>query len=418
MRAAARAVAEMESALHRREPEAQAVRPRCDLRPRRRPARQSKQTRAEARRPGRRSHGGVCRRGSETHRAARYCRENSDTRTRNQEGQWHFVVKFIRQSYGTGWVVSMKTSVYTDRYKPPVYHQAMIDPATSIAAVHLTVTDLAQSMAFYTSRLGLAAHGQDARTAWLGADRVLLVLSENHRARHVEGTTGLYHFALLVPSRVELARALRRLVDTSTELQGVADHGVSESLYLADPDGNGIEIYRDRRREEWPRVGGALRMTVDPLDLDGLMRELEPGSDTRLTPVENVENVENVGKICIAGGTVMGHVHLRVANLADAEAFYAGVLGFEVMQRYGHGALFVAAGGYHHHVGLNTWGGVGAPPPPSDAVGLDHVVVQLPGRAARDRVEAAIRAQRIPATTDDRGVLVRDPSGNALLFTA
>ncbi len=169
----------------------------------------------------------------------------------------------------------MMTSVYTYRYKPPVYHQTMIDPATSIGAVHLTVTDLARSMAFYASRLGLATHRQDARTAWLGADRVLLVLSENQQARHVEGTTGLYHFALLVPSRVELARALRRLVDTSTELQGVADHGVSESLYLADPDGNGIEIYRDRRREEWPRVGGALRMTVDPLDLDGVMRELD-----------------------------------------------------------------------------------------------------------------------------------------------
>jgi catechol 2,3-dioxygenase len=282
----------------------------------------------------------------------------------------------------------------------------MIDPATSMGAVHLTVTDLARSMAFYASRLGLVAHRQDARMAWLGADRVLLVLSENHQARHVEGTTGLYHFALLVPSRVELARALRRLVDTSTELQGVADHGVSESLYLADPDGNGIEIYRDRRREEWPRVGGALRMTVDPLDVDDLMREL--GSDTRLTPVDKV----------IAAGTVMGHVHLRVANLADAETFYAGVLGFEVMQRYGHGALFVAAGGYHHHVGLNTWGGVGAPPLPPDAAGLGHVVVHLPDRAARDRVEAAVRAQRIPATTDDRGVLVRDPSGNALFFTA
>jgi catechol 2,3-dioxygenase len=275
--------------------------------------------------------------------------------------------------------------------------------------VHLTVTDLARSTAFYASRLGLATHRQDARTAWLGADQVLLVLSENQQARHVEGTTGLYHFALLVPSRVELARSLQRLVDTSTELQGAADHGVSESLYLADPDGNGIEIYRDRRREEWPRVGGALRMTVDPLDLDGVMRELASG--TGLAPGSMTPSG-------IAAGTVMGHVHLRVANLADAEAFYAGVLGFEVMQRYGHGALFVAAGGYHHHVGLNTWGGVGAPPPPSDAAGLDHVVVHLPDRAARDRVEAAIRAQRIPATTDDHGVLVRDPSGNALLFTA
>ena len=315
----------------------------------------------------------------------------------------------------------MTSSAYTGRYKPPVYHQAMIDPATTIGAVHLTITDLPRSVAFYGSRLGLVVHRQAEREAWLGADpgnggvhQALIVLSESERAPRVAGTTGLYHFALLVPSRVELARSLSRLVNTGTELEGVADHGVSESLYLADPDGNGIEIYRDRRREEWPRVGGALRMTVDPLDVDELLGELdradaEPARDARAPRTTSTS---------VPAGTVMGHVHLRVANLADAEAFYAGVLGFEVMQRYGHGALFVAAGGYHHHIGLNTWGGVGAPPAPPGAVGLRHVVVQLPDRAARDRVEAGLRDKQIPTTTDDRGVLVRDPSGNALLFAA
>ena len=285
----------------------------------------------------------------------------------------------------------------------------MIDPATTIGAVHLTVTDLQRSVAFYVSRLGLVVRRQDARTAWLGADGVLLVLSESASAPHVAGTTGLYHFALLVPSRVDLARSLSLLVRTGTELQGVADHGVSESLYLADPDGNGIEIYRDRRREEWPRPGGALRMTVDPLDVDELMREL--GSDTGLTP-GGIDHAQ------LPMGTVMGHVHLRVANLAASEAFYAGVLGFEVMQRYGRGALFLAAGGYHHHLGLNTWGGVGAPPAPPGAVGLGYFVVQLPGRAERDRIEAELRAVEIPVEIDGRGVLVHDPGGNALLLTA
>jgi len=285
--------------------------------------------------------------------------------------------------------------------------------------VHLTITDLPRSVAFYVSHLGLVVHRHAERAAWLGAAgaNALLVLSANEQAPRVAGTTGLYHFAILVPSRVELARSLSRLVDTGIELQGAADHGVSESLYLADPDGNGIEIYRDRRREEWPRVGGALRMTVDPLDVDDLLRELDR-RDVEPARIARASGTLGTPSTGVPAGTVMGHVHLRVANLADAEAFYAGVLGFEVTQRYGHGALFVAAGGYHHHIGLNTWGGVGAPPPPPGAAGLVHFVVQMPDRAARDRVEAGLRAKQIPATTDARGVLVRDPSGNALLFAA
>ena len=150
-------------------------------------------------------------------------------------------------------------------------------------------------------------------------------------------------------------------------MQGAADHGVSEALYLADEDGNGIEIYRDRPRDEWPVVDGQLRMGADPVDLDALLAEAGKADSTA----------------GLAAGTVIGHVHLHVARLQEARAFYVDVLGFELMQRYGPSALFVAAGGYHHHIGLNTWAGVGAPPPPPGAIGLNTSSCSCPTPARR-----------------------------------
>lgn len=278
----------------------------------------------------------------------------------------------------------------------------MIDPATRVGAVHLTISNLDRSVRFYEAHLGFQVHRRDGRTAWLGAGGPdLLVLSPCEAAPRVRGTTGLYHFAILVPSRRDLGRALRRMVETDTVLQGAADHGVSEALYLADPDGNGIEVYRDRPRQEWPYVDGRLQMGADPLNLDGILAEDGIGDGRGLSP-----------------GTVIGHVHLHVSRLADAERFYVGVLGFELMQRYGPSALFVAAGGYHHHIGLNTWAGVGAPPPPSGAIGLRHFDVLLPGAPALAAVEERLQSAGVPIESADAGgLLVRDPAGNAILLT-
>ena len=279
----------------------------------------------------------------------------------------------------------------------------MIDPAASIGWVHLTISDLERSVRFYESHLGFAVHRQDGRTACLGAGGPdLLVLSQCETAPRVRGTTGLYHFAILVPTRADLARSLRRLVATETVLQGAADHGVSEALYLADPDGNGIEIYRDRPRAEWPYAGGQLRMGADPIDLDELLTEKASVPD----------------RAGLATGTVIGHVHLHVARLDDAERFYVGVLGFQLMQRYGPSALFVSAGGYHHHIGLNTWAGVGAPPPPPGAIGLRHFVVQLPSESAVEQVASRARAAGIAIEPLDDGLLVRDPAKNAIVLRA
>jgi catechol 2,3-dioxygenase len=277
----------------------------------------------------------------------------------------------------------------------------VIDAAAHIGAVHLTIADLDRSIRFYEAHLGFTVHRRDERTAWLGAgDGDLLVLAQSPRAPRVRGTTGLYHFAILVPSRADLARALRRLVETETVLQGAADHGVSEALYLADEDGNGIEIYRDRARADWPFVNGQLQMGADPVDLDDLLSERGDGGGL------------------LARGTVVGHVHLHVARLADAQRFYVDLLGFELMQRYGPSALFVSAGGYHHHIGLNTWAGVGAPPPPPGAIGLRHFDVRLPTDAAVADVMVRLRAAEIPIESVDGGFLVRDPSGNAICFVS
>jgi catechol 2,3-dioxygenase len=277
----------------------------------------------------------------------------------------------------------------------------VIDPATRIGAVHLTIRDLDRSIRFYETHLGFTLRRRDAGIARLGAGGSdLLVLTQSAHGPRVRGTTGLYHFAVLVPSRAGLARALRRLVDTGTVMQGAADHGVSEAVYLADVDGNGIEIYRDRPRAEWPVVGGRLHMGAEPLDLDDLLSAAEEAAAG------------------LASGTVVGHVHLHVSRLDEAQRFYVDVLGFELMQRYGPSALFVAAGGYHHHIGLNTWAGVGAPPPPPGAIGLRHFDVVLPTEAAVAELSARIVAAGIPVGSVEGGILVRDPAGNAIRVAA
>ncbi|MGH7407638.1 MAG: VOC family protein, partial [Candidatus Methylomirabilales bacterium] len=229
-----------------------------------------------------------------------------------------------------------------------------IAPATTVGPVSLTVSSLDRALRFYGGVLGLSVVRHQGGTAVLsaGGPAPLVVLAENPGAhRPPRSTTGLYHLAILVPSRRALAHALARLVDTRHPLHGASDHLVSEALYLADPDGNGIEIYADRPRDRWPRRGETIEMASKPVDLEGLLAELDPPGPNGSHPVDPA--------------TRIGHIHLRVADLGSSEAFYQGVLGFEVMQRDYPGALFVSAGGYHHHIGMNIWAGRDAPPPPT-----------------------------------------------------
>jgi len=279
-----------------------------------------------------------------------------------------------------------------------------IDPNTNIGAAHLTVADLDRSERFYRDVLGFRELARDGDTLALTADGAtpLLELTELLGAPPKPArATGLYHFAILTPSRLDLARSLRQLAEMRYPLSGASDHLVSEALYLDDPDGNGIEIYRDRPRAEWPRMGGQIRMATDPLDVDGILAELE--RDDR--PWDG-----------LAPATTIGHMHLHVADLKAAEAFYHGVLGFDIIVRYGPSALFVSAGGYHHHIGLNTWAGVGAPPAPAGSAGLRHFVVRLPDQAALDAVLARVREAGVAIEDHTDGALVRDASKNAVVL--
>lgn len=279
-----------------------------------------------------------------------------------------------------------------------------IAAGTTVGTVALTVSDLERSRAFYETVLGLAARELDGGVALGAPDAPALVTLRGDPAAAALDlrATGLFHLALLTPSRLELAYALARVARTRWPLTGASDHLVSEALYLNDPDGNGIEIYRDRDRSEWGTdEHGQLAMATLRLDLQSLSDELAGAA-----PVP-----ERLPK-----GTRMGHVHLQVSDVAAAEAFYAGVLGFDVTVRGYPGALFVAAGGYHHHIGLNTWNSAGSDPPAPGAVGLRSFEVRLPDRAELERLLARVSAAGRAAETLDGGAVLRDPSGNAVVL--
>lgn len=260
-----------------------------------------------------------------------------------------------------------------------------------------------RALDYYVGGLGLRLIKNLEGAAEVGSDGLTLVeLVESPHGRIVDKTTGLYHFALRLDNRRDLGLLLKRLIELQLPVAGVADHGVSEAVYLQDPDGNGIEIYRDRPQEEWPEQDGELEMMTDPLDVDGLLAEAgvasgSPG-DHPLT-------------------ALMGHVHLHVSDLPAAERFYGDVLGFELRQRYGVSAAFFAAGGYHHHIGLNTWAGVGAPPPPEDALGLKWYSIWLPNEGALEPVIRRLRGAGIKIKEEDQAYFVRDPSRNRLRLT-
>lgn len=281
-----------------------------------------------------------------------------------------------------------------------------IHPDTALGAVALTVSDVARSRQFYEQAIGLRGTDRDDGSVELSAanGRPLVVLYGDSAAPKLNRrATGLYHLAILLPSRLDLAYALARLAEARWPLDGASDHLVSEALYLSDPDGNGIEIYRDRPREQWRYSNGALEMSTLPLDLRDVLEELSHA--TAPQPVA-------------PAGTTIGHVHLQVADIAEAEAFYNGVLGFDVMVRGYPGALFVSAGGYHHHLGLNTWHSAGSGPPAPGSVGLRHYEVKLPNRQELAAVLGRISAAGIETTPLGGATLVRDPSGNGILLTA
>lgn len=291
-----------------------------------------------------------------------------------------------------------------------------IDPSLRIAAVRLDVGDLTRSTEFYERVLGLPviARGQDS--VQLGADpqRPALQLRAIAEPTLVSPhSTGLFHVAWLHPSRAALADTVRRIASAPWPIDGASDHGVSEALYLSDPDGLGIEIYSDRPRERWerPADGRGVRMFTLPLDLDDLMAQSpgEPGE-------------------AVAPGTSIGHVHLKVTDVPRADSFYRRALGFEEQAQL-PSAAFVSAGGYHHHIGLNSWQSAGSDPPPATAPRLRSIEFELSGAGALDALrrrvadaagdaELASSSPAQPGVQTPHVLAVQDPDGNRLDFAA
>jgi catechol 2,3-dioxygenase len=282
----------------------------------------------------------------------------------------------------------------------PEVEPKTLPPTLRLGDVHLTVTDLDRSVAFYEDALGLRLHRRaDSQAAMGVGEEDLIVLYEEPEARRAGRHAGLYHYALLFPSREELAHAALRLAETRTRIQGASDHGTHEAIYLPDPDGNGIELAADRPRERWPRTleyaGGP-----HPLDLDGL-----------LAAVAGEEPCDEAGR-----GLAIGHLHLHVGDLERGLGFYRDVLGFEQTAFMPGAAAFVAAGGYHHHLGFNVWRGEGVSPAPEGRVGLRHWTVVLEDQEQVAAVGERVRAAGIATEEYERGFLVRDPWEIAVLF--
>ena len=308
--------------------------------------------------------------------------------------------------------MSASTTAEVATSEAPGRLPGLLPAATWLGPVELTVSDLDRAVAFYTEALGLRVQSHEGARAALGTGgEDLLVLFENRSATRAGRHAGLYHVALLYPSREELARAALRLAVTRTPIQGASDHGTHEAIYLADPDGNGLELAADRPRERWPDIRD-LSLFADgpqPLDLDGLL---------------GLAGATEDGARGAAEGVRVGHLHLHVADTAAALRFYADLVGFEKIVELGDTAAFVSAGGYHHHLAFNTWRGRGVPAAPADGVGLRHWTIYVPSEAdvdaVRERFERAgvTYGSRAAAPSRAGALLLRDPSGNAVLLAA
>jgi catechol 2,3-dioxygenase len=264
--------------------------------------------------------------------------------------------------------------------------------ATAMGRVDLSIADLERSLDYYRHSIGLDVLAENGGEATLGVGSTeLLRLTEEPGAGPADGYSGLFHFALLVPERVDLGRWLAHAARARVQLTGASDHFVSEALYLRDPDHHGIEIYADRPRESWEGQVG--RMGTWPLDLDDLLSTVPGDDDAKFAGLPD--------------GTTMGHVHLRVADVDETVRFYRDLLGFDLMAQLGPQAAFLSAGGYHHHLGGNTWESLGAAQAPEGTARLRSFTIVLP-----DDASLAAAAARVGGTEPE------DPSGNRFLLAA
>ena len=287
-----------------------------------------------------------------------------------------------------------------------------IHPKTLMGAISLKVANLDNQLEFYQKAMGFKLHWREGHKAGLGAGGAdLLQLTEEPDLKKYRGVTGLYHVAYVFPNRRELAIAMARLFAIKYP-NSPTDHIMTKTTYLDDLEGNGIELYCESPEDgtwkfangkyESYRKDGSWSNGREALDVDELFSHIT--EDDKLD-------------VSIPPETRVGHVHLHVRNVEEAVDFYHGILGFDIMglaKEYQMG--FVSAGGYHHHLGMNTWQGVGAPPPPADAVGLRYFTIDLPDQKAYDEVVARVDAAGIPSNQTEAGLLLHDPSQNGVIL--
>jgi catechol 2,3-dioxygenase len=289
----------------------------------------------------------------------------------------------------------------TETHQGPVEADGSLPSSLRLGAVHLSVAELDRSVAWYQQALGLRVHRHESTEADLGDGvETLVVLHEDPRARPPGREAGLYHYALLYPSREELAHAVLRLAASRTPMQGASDHRTHEAVYLPDPDGNGIELAADRPREEWP-AGLGYNGGPAPLDLDSLLHTVAGEPPPAF----------------VGEGLRMGHLHLHVGDVERGLGFYRDVLGFELQANLGS-AAFVSVGGYHHHLGFNIWRGPGVGPATDHAIGLRSWTLQLPTDADLAQLHARLDRAGVPAEPVPGGFRVRDPWQIPLTFVS
>ncbi len=279
-----------------------------------------------------------------------------------------------------------------------------IHPGTTIGLVTLRVSDLERSRRFYEGILAFQPIEQTPGKLVLGGQdkQPLLELIEvAGAARQPRRATGLYHVAIVFPTRPDLGRELLRVARAGIQI-GQGDHLVSEALYLSDPDGNGLEIYRDRPRSEWRWTNGMVEMATDPVDIRSLAEEGERDAE----PWD-----------VLPAGTHVGHIHLQVGDIAEAREFYHTILGFDVTADLAEmGALFVSAGGYHHHIGLNTWHSRGAEPTPASAAGLQTYVIAIPTHEGLQEIKERLLSHKVSFEEQEDLIRVSDPWSNQILL--
>lgn len=274
------------------------------------------------------------------------------------------------------------------------FHQ---EPNVYVGEVNIKVKNLDYSVTFYQNIMGFQMLEKTDRKVVLTVDGKTPLLTLEQPADVISKAgkmSGLYHYAILLPSRADLSVFLRHLIQTGYPL-GAADHYVSEALYLNDPDGNGIEVYRDRPSVEWKWENNLVEMATEQLDAQGILSESD--EEWKGLPPE----------------TIMGHIHLHVGDLKKAEEFYTKGLGFDVVSYYPQ-AAFLSTGGYHHHIAINTWQGVGAPTPPENSVGLNWYTLVFPEDAARETVINQLQQIGAPVKKETDYYVTSDPSGNQI----